>query len=192
MQPPFAIGVSHAISLPWNGPVPGRRTLDNGAFAACSGSGSAVGSENSASLYRPYRDTLCCRRLGERRRDRDLCGRGRPNFKSVVQGEKMRWRASGSAPVAGQLPDAEYFVFLSRAKRSPVLEIWPIRLGESLPTVPVPLLSHDADVALDLQLALTSVYDALRYDLEIDYRSSPDISFTKKEAALAAAFRRTA
>ena len=40
--------------------------------------------------------------------------------------------------------------------------------------------------------ALTSVYDTLRYDLEINYRKPPDVSFSKSEAALAAACRRSA
>ncbi len=95
-------------------------------------------------------------------------------------------------PMTKKLPDAEYFVFLSRAGHRPLTAVWPMRLSDSLPTVPVPLLHGDPDTALDLQLALTSVYDTLRYDLEINYRAAPDVPFTKAEAALATVFRRSA
>jgi hypothetical protein len=61
-----------------------------------------------------------------------------------------------------------------------------------LPEVPVPLLDEDADARLDLQQALTNVYDTLRYDLEIDYKRPPDIPLTKSQAALAAGFCRRA
>ena len=63
--------------------------------------------------------------------------------------------------------------------------IWPVRLQDSLPEVPVPLLKGDPDALLDLQKALQNVYDSLRYDLEIDYRRPPDVPFTKMQAARA-------
>jgi hypothetical protein len=40
--------------------------------------------------------------------------------------------------------------------------------------VPIPLLSGDADVALDLQQTFTATYDLLGYDLAIDYTRSPE------------------
>jgi hypothetical protein len=91
-------------------------------------------------------------------------------------------------PMRQKLPDAEYFVFLSRAGQRPSTGIWPVRLQDPLPEVPVPLLKGDADAVLDLQKALQTVYDSLRYDLEIDYRRPPDVPFTKTEAARASAY----
>jgi hypothetical protein len=41
---------------------------------------------------------------------------------------------------------------------------------------------------LDLQQALETISDSLRYDLEIDYQRSPDVPFTKPQAVRAAAF----
>jgi hypothetical protein len=44
-----------------------------------------------------------------------------------------------------------------------------------LPAIPVPLLNPDPDIGLDLQIALTTVYDELRYDLILDYTRPPDV-----------------
>ncbi len=71
------------------------------------------------------------------------------------------------------LPDAPYFIFLSRIERRPLVEIWPLSLREPLPVVPVPLRSPDADVPLALAEALHHAYTSARYDLRIDYRHAP-------------------
>ncbi|MCI0639420.1 MAG: DUF4058 family protein [Gemmataceae bacterium] len=88
-------------------------------------------------------------------------------------------------PMRKKLPRADYFVFLSRARRRPHTEIWPILLNEHLPVVPVPLMKVDPDVPLDLQDTLTQVYDGLRYDLDIDYDGSPDVPLSASAAAWA-------
>jgi len=67
------------------------------------------------------------------------------------------------------LPPAPYFVLLGRVESQSILEVWPISLREQLPVVPVPLLPGDSDVSLDLQLALTNIYDLCGYDLLVDY-----------------------
>jgi hypothetical protein len=64
-------------------------------------------------------------------------------------------------------------------------DVWPIQLGERLPVVPVPLLPGDADVPLDLQQALTNVYDLLRYDLAIDYSQPPEFPLPAHQATWA-------
>jgi hypothetical protein len=71
------------------------------------------------------------------------------------------------------LPPAPYFVFVSRVERRPVVEVWPIQLTMQLPTIIVPLQAEDPEVTLDLQLALTTIYDTLNYDLTIDYTQPP-------------------
>ena len=88
-------------------------------------------------------------------------------------------------PMQQPLPDAPYFVVLSRAEERPISEVWPIQLDERLPLVPVPLLPDDADVALDLQQALTNVYDLLGYDLAIDYSGPPELPLPPAQAAWA-------
>lgn len=83
------------------------------------------------------------------------------------------------------LPHFPYFVFLSRAERRPVTEVWPIPFDQPLPTVPVPLLSGDADVPLDLRQAMNNVYDLNRFDLDIDYSRPPEIPLAREAATWA-------
>lgn len=71
------------------------------------------------------------------------------------------------------LPEAPYFVILSRAERRPVAQVWPIPFAEPLPVLPVPLLDPDPDVPLDLGGAVAAVYERASYDLRIDYVRSP-------------------
>ena len=82
-------------------------------------------------------------------------------------------RQGQRVPMQQPLPIAPYFAFLTRVERRPITEIWPIQLNMQLPTIPVPLHPGDAEIALDLQLALQSIYDALGYDLTIDYTQHP-------------------
>jgi hypothetical protein len=91
-------------------------------------------------------------------------------------------RRGERVPMRQQLPDYPYFVFLSRAESRPVTDIWPVGLRESLPVVPVPLLADDADVSLDLQAALTAVYDTFRYALTIDYAAPLANPFPEADA----------
>jgi hypothetical protein len=94
-------------------------------------------------------------------------------------------RTGERVPMQQPLPEAPYFVLLSRAEDRPFMEVWPIALADSLPTVPVPLLPHDPDVHLDLQAAFTAAYDLPGYDLIVDYTQPPDVPFTEAEAAWA-------
>ncbi len=71
-----------------------------------------------------------------------------------------------------RIPDTPYRVTLVRAEAE-VAEVWPIRLADRLPTVPVPLLAPDPDVPLGLGPALTTIYDEAAYDLSVDYGKPP-------------------
>jgi hypothetical protein len=94
-------------------------------------------------------------------------------------------RTGRRVPMREPLPPAPYFVFLSRAERRPIVEIWPIQLNMRLPVISVPLLADDPDVVLDLQLALDTVYDALNYDLSVDYTRPPEVPLQGEAAAWA-------
>lgn len=67
----------------------------------------------------------------------------------------------------------EYRVLLSRADARPSSDLWPIRLDERLPVVPVPLQGGDPVAPLDLQQVLGTAYDRAAYELEVDYRQDP-------------------
>ncbi|MBN1284571.1 MAG: DUF4058 family protein [Anaerolineae bacterium] len=76
-------------------------------------------------------------------------------------------------PMENPLPNAPYFVILSRAGRRPRCEVWPIALADPLPVVPVPLLAPDPDAPLDLGAAFDTLYDAAGYGRLLDYTLSP-------------------
>jgi hypothetical protein len=92
-------------------------------------------------------------------------------------------RKGRRVPTQAPLPTAPYFIFLSHAERRPIMDVWAIQFYMALPTIPIPLLPGDLDSALDLQLALTTIYDALSYDLSVDYTQPPEIPL-EGEAAL--------
>ena len=76
----------------------------------------------------------------------------------------------GERLVAAQsMPFGDYFVHVSRVERRPSGTVWPIRLPQPLPIIPIPLRAPDPDATLDLQQVLTSIYDRSSYDLTIDY-----------------------
>ena len=85
------------------------------------------------------------------------------------------------------LPESDYFVFLTRAERSDLTETWPIGVRDPLPVAPVPLLPGDDDVPLDLGHALRTIYDEARYDLSIDYGQPPIPPLAEDDAAWAQA-----
>ena len=78
-------------------------------------------------------------------------------------------RSGKRPPLARPVPDAPYYIMLSRIETRPRVLVWPIRLEELLPSVNVPLRQPDSDVLLDLDSALTTVYDDGAYDVQLDY-----------------------
>jgi hypothetical protein len=82
-------------------------------------------------------------------------------------------RAGVRPPLQTPLPDAPYFILLTRRERYPRVEIWPLSLQQPLPVVPVPLQAPDPDVPLDLGQALRVLYDRAGYDLRLDYSQPP-------------------
>lgn len=71
------------------------------------------------------------------------------------------------------VPPAPYYVYLSRTERRPFTLVWAVQLPQRLPTVPVPLLRPDPDVALDVQAALTAAFNLVGYERLIDYTAPP-------------------
>ena len=86
-------------------------------------------------------------------------------------------------PMKDRLPPGSYFVFVSRAEQRPQVQVWPIALDHPLPSIPVPLLTGDADITLDLQSALQNVYDLGGFDLVLDYSKAPPVPLRDDQAA---------
>ena len=95
-------------------------------------------------------------------------------------------RKGRRVPMQRPLPDQPYFVFLSRFEDRPVTDVWPVPFDQPLPAVPVPMLTGDPDVILDLQQAFDAVYDLVHYDRAIDYRQLPDVPLVDSQAQWAA------
>jgi hypothetical protein len=82
------------------------------------------------------------------------------------------------------LPECDYCVLVSRAPARPDAGVWPIRLREPLPPVPIPLRPPHADAQLDLQQLLDRIYDGAGYEDYI-YRSPPQPRLNAEDAAWA-------
>ncbi len=82
-------------------------------------------------------------------------------------------RAGLRLPAREALPDADYYIHVSRTDLRPRGLVWPVQLSQRLPSVPIPLRHGDSDTPLDLQQALNTAYERAGYDLEIDYRQPP-------------------
>jgi hypothetical protein len=80
-------------------------------------------------------------------------------------------RAGTRSP--GLPPRGDYVTALHRAGVADTLEAWFTTLRDPLPTIAVPLRPPLADVPLDLQAALDTVYDRYRYDTILDYAGDP-------------------
>jgi hypothetical protein len=87
-----------------------------------------------------------------------------------------------------RMPGAEgdftYSVLVSRAADRPEAGLWPVKLRERLPVVPVPLNPGDADARLDMQEILNIVYDAARYATYL-YEARPNPPLSAEDAAWA-------
>lgn len=85
------------------------------------------------------------------------------------------------------LPDCDYCIMVSRVEKRPEVGIWPVRLRERLPIIPIPLRTPDADARLDLQEALHRLYDAAGYEDYI-YTGAPQPPLHPDDAAWARQF----
>lgn len=75
-----------------------------------------------------------------------------------------------------KLPPHDYSIFVSRAVDGGARRrawVWPRRLAERLPVIPVPLRGESDHAPLDLRAALDLAYDRAGYDAEVDYSKPP-------------------
>jgi len=74
--------------------------------------------------------------------------------------------------IDSKLANALYLIALTRAS-SKVTDIWTMDLESTLPTVPVPLISPDPDMLLDVQQAIDEIYVESQFYRSIDYTKAP-------------------
>jgi Protein of unknown function (DUF4058) len=82
-------------------------------------------------------------------------------------------RGSRLVRVPKKVGPHEYLIHVSKKGLRPRGLLYPSRLSQRLPVVPIPLKASDPDARLDLQSVLDTAYDRACYDLEIDYRRKP-------------------
>ncbi len=92
-------------------------------------------------------------------------------------------KAGTRFPMKRPLPDAPYFVFISRVTKRPALDVWPIFLREPIPKVPIPLGDSDPDVWLNLQAILDRLHDEMGYEQSVNYGRPPTATFTPDDLA---------
>jgi hypothetical protein len=83
------------------------------------------------------------------------------------------------------LPECDYCAVVSRVEQRPEADLWPIRLRDPLPPLPIPLKEGDPDAFLDLQQALHHIYDKAGYHYYI-YSGSPQPSLREEDEKWAA------
>jgi hypothetical protein len=95
-------------------------------------------------------------------------------------------RGGEPMPDSGR-PACDYSVLVSRRELRPQAGLWPIRLRDRLPEVPVPLKRPDGDARIDLQEILHRVYDVSGY-VSFIYRAAPTPQLRPDDAAWARQF----
>ena len=112
------------------------------------------------------------------------CRSGHPNLadeRDIGVTEDDLLRAGERPPLARPVPQAPYYLVLSRANRRPKVEVWPIQLTDQLPVLPVPLLETDPDAPLESGKIVASVYERGAYASQIDYRQPPPSPLSPEE-----------
>jgi hypothetical protein len=83
------------------------------------------------------------------------------------------------------LPPCDYYALVARVAEWPRAGVWPVRLRDRLPVIPIPLRSGDAEPQLDLQVALHALYDEAVYEPYL-YERAPEPALSPEDAAWAA------
>jgi hypothetical protein len=82
--------------------------------------------------------------------------------------------------------NSPYRVLVSRGESRPRATLYTFGVRDPVPPVPIPLLPDDPEPELDLGPVLHALYDRARYDLRLDYGTSPVPPLSEADAAWAA------
>jgi hypothetical protein len=85
------------------------------------------------------------------------------------------------------LPTCDYCALVSRVEERPRAGVWPWRVRDALPVIPIPLRGGDADATLNLKAVLDQVYDGGGYHY-LAYTGPPEPRLAPDDAAWAAQY----
>jgi hypothetical protein len=120
--------------------------------------------------------------------------RGRASFmekRQEILASEVHWveidllRAGLPSVVRPALVPSDYRLLVSRAGERRRGHYWPVSVRQALPVIGIPLREPDADVPLDMNVALRKSYEHGAYDLSIDYRRKPNPPLTGADQAWA-------
>jgi hypothetical protein len=83
-------------------------------------------------------------------------------------------RAGQPMAVRGNGHPAAYHIFVSRAAKRPLADLYYFGVRDPIPDFPLPLLQNDWEVMVELNDLLHALYDRSGYDLRIDYGKDPE------------------
>jgi hypothetical protein len=78
-------------------------------------------------------------------------------------------RGGSKMPMLTAWPNSPYSLLVSRMGDAAYCRVWKAYFDRPLPPIPVPLLSSDPDLTLDLQPLIDDIYSLGRYDEQISY-----------------------
>ncbi len=84
-----------------------------------------------------------------------------------------------------KLPPSDYLIAVSREPIRPTADWWLVPLEQRLPEIQIPLRKGDADIPLDLQAVLNTVYDRSDYGRRLRYDQPPEPPLTPAQAVWA-------
>jgi hypothetical protein len=88
-------------------------------------------------------------------------------------------------PLAHDYPLGNYFALVAPGDRRPDCDVYAWGVRQALPTFPIPLLSPDPPIRIDLGAAFSLTYDRGRYARSIDYTAPPHPALTEEDQAWA-------
>lgn len=92
-------------------------------------------------------------------------------------------RGGTRAPVR-TLPACDYYVLVSRRAERPNVGLWPLRLRDLLPSVPIPLRPGEPEPLIPLKPVLDRAYDEAGYAYRV-YQEAPEPRLSPEDAAWA-------
>jgi hypothetical protein len=89
------------------------------------------------------------------------------------------------------LPECDYYALVSRAWQRPKMGLWPTKLRDAIPSIPIPLRPGEPEPLLDLKPVLDRTYDEAGYAHRV-YRTPPEPPLSDADACWAKSFLPTA